>query len=332
MPILLLLILVLWPLCGEDPVPPPEAAVSATRPLLHIRTTTALRVFAQRTGLKILEYGKGPVRIWWVCHGEPMPDGDRRAQLGEKALQMLEDWFGKPGCFLRKPHPEGENYHVVLFEQAADAVAWIHGAREAGLIPRLAQGEVDLQVATRNLNLPRVNSQNAEGFEPIYDHMIAYSVGALALDAWYRAETPEAHHPPRWLREGVTSELQRRICDRQVRVYTIEYELNSTPLDEDWHRVMVKMIQKRSPMLMSAEEVMAQELVSLKGEQYVQLWSFFALLLDGAAEKPKQNRLLEVLRDTGHGLESKAAVKKAYGMADPRLTQLWRTWAQNRRW
>jgi hypothetical protein len=280
-------------------------------------TISALRSFCTQRGLAIAEYGDGAVRVALVG-GFPIKDPQK--EIIEPALLCLEGlelWTGNQQQFLKKPMPDDEVYHLCFVADDGDISAFIDYLRP-GMDNTLSK-------ALHSVCALRCSivSKNAL---PLLRWQAAYAASTLAMDAFF---LERGARPPPWLREGMAAELQRRVCQNEVRVYTIDYELSDVNnMTGDWSKAIAAMIGQRDKMLRPASEVMLMDVIKLPGKYYQQMWSLAAYVVNqSAAKKGPQNKLMWLFCDIINGKSSAQAVKTVYGKDGTDLTKAWQKWA-----
>lgn len=306
----------------------PEAAAEAkpAAPALakvsHRGGTGAIEAYATGKGLKITKYGAGPVRIWLVGGGA-VKDADSLIATGEQVIQGLEVWTGKQGLFT--PTDDDGHYHIVLFGSDGDYNGWLDQMRKSGAIGQ-PEGE-DLAKKLGGLPIPRGQVKVFQKVEPLMRHYVVYSVTTAAVDVFFRERGGDSRKHS-WLREGLAAEMQRLLCDGQVRCYTITYEDASIDLQQDWAKAMAQLIAKRDQTVRPTREVMAFTLIGMPAANYIQMWSLCTYMrLLGKNQKGPDNLFAKLLVSAASGTASDTAVKAVYGKEDPKLSRSWLDWA-----
>jgi hypothetical protein len=249
----------------------------------------------------------------------------RLLELGKKALAQLEDWAGKPGAFYREKMDPAEVYHLVVFSQDADYLAFVDDIRQKGVMRAPEEGD-DLAKKVLGFAVPRCLFTTDTQVRKSIENWMVYSTSSVAVDAFYASYGKRS--APAWLREGVNAELQRQLCSGQVLWHTIAYEVNEAQLSGNWAKDVINLIKKNDPMLKKASEVMDLDLIRMPSAHYKQMWSLCQLVRKGAdGKKAAENKFFKILETTAEGTSSQDAVKTLFKASDPELTQVWHQWA-----
>lgn len=304
-------------------VDPPAPAPPAPPKVSHRPVTSAITAYATAKGLKVTPYGAGVVRIWMVGDGT-LPDADSLIATGEMVLQGLELWTGKQGLFT--PIDEDGHFHVVLFARDGDYNGWIDQLR-ANKVLGPPEGE-DLTKKLGGTPIPRGQVKILGRVAPIMRHYVVYAVCTAAIDVFY-AERGGDSRKHSWLREGLTAEMQRLLCDGQVRCYTIAYEDAKMDLQQDWSRTMAQLLTKRDQTVRPTREIMSFTLIGMPAANYIQMWSLCTYVrLLAKNKKGPDNLFAKLLLLTAAGkTASDDAVKAVFGKEDPKLSRAWMEWA-----
>lgn len=337
LPVLVLAVLLVLPTlrAAEEEAKPAEAAkpaAEAAKPerktVVNTNVLNAVGNWAKAKGVPIAQHGDGPVRMWIVGDGTA-PDPKPVLALAAQTLEGLEIWTGRQQIFTRPQLPVEECYHLVLFAKDGDFEAWIDDLRKAGALPK-PEGP-DLIKITKGFPGPRTMIKCLEPVKPLINHYAVYSTAVMAIDAYYNS-FPGDHRTPSWIREGLSADLQRLLCDNEVRCYTIAYENSKIDLRQDWAKTMADMLKKGDPKLIPAGGVVSLETISIPAEHYIQMWSFCTLIRTWAANKKgADNKLARLLEATAAGAESRTAIKQVFNKDEPGLTRAWHAFAQQQK-
>ncbi|HYE06456.1 MAG TPA: hypothetical protein VEL07_13155 [Planctomycetota bacterium] len=311
----------------EDPwttLPSPISAVGGSPEAdkaLGERVTTlaSLRAYCAGRGLAIAEHPGRAVRLLLI--GGVQADAKQIVEHADLALKGLETWTGEPKMFMREDMPADEIYTLAIFPDA--------GARDGFIDTAFAGGDIGLAKKCGSLSFARGNFTDTR-ILPIVRWWAVFSATRASIDAFY---AERGRKPQVWLREGLACELQRLVCDKQVRMYSISYQENvNVTLDGDWPKDVAKLLQGRSQMMLTASNVMLADTIGLPTEHYKQMWSLATFLKGvGKNQRGPENKLLRVFCDTAKGTPARDAVKAAYEQEDPGLTKAWHGWAAQAR-
>ncbi len=281
----------------------------------RVTSLASLRSFCAGRGLAIAEHPGRAVRLLLI--GGVQADAKQIVEHADLALKGLETWTGEPKIFMRDPMPADEIYTLAIFPDA--------GSRDAYIDTAFAGGDAGLAKKCGSLSFPRGNFTDPR-ILPIARWWAVFSATRASIDAFY---SERGKKPQVWLREGLACELQRLVCDKQVRMYSISYqENNNVTLDGDWHKDVAKLLQGKNQMLLTASNVMLADTIGLPTEHYKQMWSLATFLKGvGKNQRGPENKLLRVFCDTAKGTPARDAVKAAYEKEDPGLTNVWHAWA-----
>ncbi len=300
-----------------SPIPAVGGSPEADKAIADRATMVAsLRSFCAGRGLAIAETQGRAVRLLLI--GGVNADAKQLVEHADLALKGLETWTGEPKAFMREPMPADEVYTLAIFPDA--------GARDAFIDTAFAGGDTGLARKCGSLSFARGNFTDVR-ILPIARWWAVFSTSCAAIDAFH-AERGQKKSPP-WLREGLGCELQRLVCDQQVRMYSISYQENANvTLDGDWPKDIAKLLASKSQLVIPAGNVMLADTVGLPTEHYKQMWSL-ATCLKGMARNQRgpDNKLLRVFCATAQGKASYDAVKGAFELEDPGLTKVWHGWA-----
>jgi hypothetical protein len=278
----------------------------------------SVRSFCQSKNIAFTEHGVGAVRVILagaVTVKDPIKE---IVEPGQMALEGLELWTGSQGQFPKAAATADETYHLCIFANDADMAAFIDAINPGQ--------DNSMSKATLNTTYPRGLVGAASKSLPILRWWSVYGTSCLALDAFF-CERGATRAPP-WLREGLGADLQRRVCENQVRIYTISYELSTSKMDGDWAKDIAAMIAQKSKDMRPAGDVMLMDTIKLPGEYYKQMWSLASYVNNSAkAQKGPNNKLMQLFVEIINGQSSMRAVKNVYGKEDPALTKAWRAWA-----
>ena len=273
-----------------------------------------LRDYCKERNLAIAETTGKCVRLLLI--GGVNADAKMLVEHADLALTGLETWTGQSGVFARDAMPAEEIYTLAIFPDAGTRDAYIDRGNSADAALAKKCGAVSF--LRGNFTDPRIL--------PIAKWWAVFATARSAIDAFYmeRGQKPQV-----WLREGLACELQRLICEKQVRMYSIAYQENSTvKLDGDWAKDVAKMIETKNQLLVPASSVMLMDVVGIPGEHYKQMWSLSTWLRGMAkSQKGGDNKLLKLFAETARGTPARDAVKAVYALEDPPLTQGWLAWA-----
>ena len=181
---------------------------------------TGFRQFADGSGLKVVEYGKGPVRLF-IC-GKSKIDakqGNELIKLGEQVMFGLDAWTGKQGMFMPPTKSEAEAYCIVVLESDAAYDGFLDFIRKRGTAKK-PEGQDDLTKSLKTLVGPRCFFTTAGKFERIPKHWVAHETASMAVGTYYYERRASV---PIWLSVSINAEMERLLCGR-VAIFTVSYE------------------------------------------------------------------------------------------------------------
>jgi len=305
---------------AAEPEKPP--ATPGLKKVSHRPGTDAIAAYANAKGLKVTKYGAGAVRMWLVGDGA-IPEVESLIATGELVVQGLEQWTGKQNLFT--PSDDDAHYHVVLFARDGDYTGWIDHMRSSGGM-KAPEGE-DLPKKLGGVPIARGQVKVLGKVATLMRHYVTYAVCTAAVDVFYSERGGDSRKHS-WLREGLAAEMQRLLCDGQVRCYTITYEDASINLQQDWAKAMAELISKKDQLVRPANEIMMFTLIQMPAAYYIQMWSLCTYVrLLGKNKKGPDNQFAKLLTATASGSASDNAVKAAFGSEDPKFSRAWREWA-----
>lgn len=300
------------------------SATAVLKKVSHRPTTDAIAAYANAKGLKLTKYGAGAVRLWLVGDGA-IAEAESLISTSEQVLQGLEQWTGKQSLFT--PSDDDGHFHIVLFASEGDYTGWIDQMRSSGAMSA-PEGE-DLVKKLGGVPIPRGQVKVLGKVATLMRHYVTYAVCTAAVDVFFNERGGDSRTHS-WLREGLAAEMQRLLCDGQVRCYTITYEDASINLQQDWAKAMIDLMTKRDQAVRPASEIMMFSLIRMPAANYIQMWSLCTYVrLLGKNKKGPDNLFAKLLVAAASGIASDSAVKAAFGSEDPKLSRAWREWASS---
>jgi hypothetical protein len=186
-------------------------------------------------------------------------------------------------------------------------------------------GGQDLFMLLKGWPASRIQVEAQEGLDTLHDHFAAYAASCLVIDRYF------GHRAPSWLREGIATETQRAQL-QDVRVTTIAYELRDPQAGGDWLRELSRLLsgQVKGLTPLTARQALTGDLEAVPFSTYRQYCGMFLFLRDWSRAleaKDHRNRLAEVIRAVHDGVTSDQAVATIFLAQEPKLTEMWRIWA-----
>lgn len=301
-----------------------EADKGKKREVTHVAVTTPLDQYCIQKDLAKDVQGTGPVRTMVIGKAN-LPEAKKVIQMGEQTLQALDIWTGGQKAFVSAENDPKELYYIILFVKDQDYLGFIDYLRQLKILGA-PDGRDDLTKALLNFSGPRTMVIVAQKVLRHPDNFAIHCVTCMAINAFFLERGDESS--PAWLHEGLSAELQRTFCKGQVLWSSISYEMSSPEMQGNWAQDVANMIKKNDKMLRPASQVLEFNLASLPGAHYKLMWSLCKLLVQTAKNKkgPK-NKFLMLLEELAAGTQAAEAIKKVYGVADPKLTRVWFNWA-----
>jgi len=314
---------------GDQPQEQPPSAQTPAKPekrtITNLAVTVPLQAYCKEQNLPAKVIGEGAVRIVLVGNVN-FPQADKVVQAGNETLKALDIWTGTQGVFISPSFAEKELYYIVLFATDQEYLGFVDFMRRNKILPP-PEGQDDLPKRLLNFMGPLSMVAVAKNVETTPVNFGIHVLTCSALSGFFMARG-DVNVPP-WVHEGLSSELQRLLCDGKVLWCSISYEMSSPEMQGNWARDVASLIRRNDKSLRTATQVMGFSLISLSGDHYKLMWSFCAMLVRSSGNtKGPDNKFLKLLDELASGTQPPDAVKKVYGVAEPRLTQSWFSWAQ----
>lgn len=290
----------------------------------------ALRMYAEGTGLKMQQYGRGSFRLFslgTVTFKEP----EELIKVGETSLLWMEKWTGNQKMFLPRTKSEADAYCIVVVQDDKLFDQILKFLRDKGAAQKPADAKDDLTKALKTAVSPRIFITTAKKFNAIDKNWVAHFIGSNALSTYYHERHNNA---PIWLAEGLKGELERK-ATKKVLIRTISYENNKRESSMNWAQDMARLVKKGDKELLKSTMVMELDLIGMSHKQYVQLWSygsFIRAVLSGG--KKAKNRYAQLINRTAEGEEDYKVLKDVlgkHGKNPETVTNAWWGWARTQK-
>ena len=295
---------------------------------------TGFRQFADGSGLKVAEYGKGPVRLF-IC-GKSNIDaeqGNELIKIGEQVMFGLDAWTGKQGMFMPPSKSEAEAYCIVVLESDGVYDNFLEFVRKRGTAKK-PEGQEDLTKALKTLIGPRCFFTTAGKFEKLPKHWVAHETASMAVGTYYFERRASV---PIWLSVSINAEMERLLCGR-VAIFTVSYEKNTSVTEGqngtgNWARDFSNLI-KKGPVheLYTAHQAMTFDLIGMSYNQYIQLWSVGSFIRAATAKgSKKKNKFAQIIKRTANGEVDINVVVDVFGKSNKNMTNAWHAWARGQK-
>jgi len=317
---------------AEPAVEAPPAAPPAEEALTVAPDVLALvDEFAKSNGIVPETVGTGGFRA--LLLGTPStPDLEKFVLMGCDTLARLEVWTGKPKVFVPATGSTQALRYMVLIKDDGVFNAWVDFGRSKGAI-RPAEESGDLAKKLKGFAMPGAMISTVDRLAHIGSQFAVYAAACVSLD-----QIAAAHGQrrlPAWLREGLSSELQRAIAG-STRCTTISYQASDAKESntDNWMADVKIILRDTKPggRAMSAEQVVGSGTDMISGSMYRQMWSvctFLRVMSDGKtkAKSKNGNPLWSVIQSVAKDGNSMPAITAAYGITAAELDAAWRSWA-----
>ena len=322
-----------WAADAAPEVPPAEQPAEAApeAPKEAVDVLALIHEFAKPKGITPETVGAGGFRA--VLLGTPStPELEKFVQMGCDALTRLEVWTGRPKVFVAAPGSPQTLRYMVLIKDEGVFNEWVDFGRSKGVIkPPEASG--DLAKKLKGFAMPGAMISTADRLANIGGNFAVYSAACVSLDQIAAAQG--RRRLPAWLREGLSSELQRAIAGAP-RCTTISYQASDTKESntENWMADVKVILRETKPggRALTAEQVVNSSTDMISGSTYRQMWSvctFLRVISEGKGKTKGKNGnpLWSVIESTAKDGVSMPAITAAYGIKPAEFDAAWRSWA-----
>jgi len=281
--------------------------------------------FCRQSNMQKEERGAGKVKVILVGKGKLGDETTKMTAAGEQTLKALEIFTGQQGVFWNDLDDVTREHLLVLFLNDADYLAYVDFLRKYKVLPENTDRN-DLVKELLGFSAPLASITVASKATLFPNNFAVHMITFQAVQAFFM-ERGNAPIPP-WLTEGLSAELQKELCGGTVRCASIAYEMSSPEMQGNWAQDVAGMIKKNDKMLRKASDVMGFNLASLPGAHYKLMWSVCTMFVKSASSKKgDKNKFYILMDEIAKGGKAEDAVKKAYGVGEPALTQTWFSWA-----
>lgn len=307
----------------------PEVQISE---LTNQAWMAAVRMYADGTGLKIQQYGRGPFRLISLGNVK-FKKPEEIVKVGETSLLWLEKWTGNQKMFLPRTKSEADAYCMVVVENDSLFIKILDFLRKKGAAGKPKNAQDDLDKAYKVTGSYRIRIIEAKKFNRIPKNWTANFVGGNALLTYYHERRADY---PIWLVEGLKGELER-MATGKVLIRTVSYEKNDNAGGgfSSWAQDMKKMIKKNDMELMKSSMVMEMDLIKMTHKQYVQMWSFGSFVRAALSSGRKsKNKYAQLIKRIAVGEDGARVLKDIFGKRGgsiKAITMAWFNWAQGQK-
>lgn len=303
-----------------------------TRQLTNQAYMAGYRQFALGTGLKVAEYGKGPVRLFTAGKVGITPEqAAEYVNIGEQVLMGLELWTGKQDMFMPRTKSEADAYCIAIVESDAVFDKFLAFLRSRGTA-KTPEGHDDLAKAYKTIGGPRCFFTTAKKFKPIAKNWMANEIATLALGTYYYER---GNNMPIWLNVGVTTEMERIMTGKTL-IMKVSYQKNDDAIKDatgNWAKDFSTLLKKGpATELYTAHQAMNMDLVGMSYNQYIQLWSIGSFIRAATAKgSKKSNKFAKIIKRTANGEVDIKVLVDIFGKSDKNLTNAWHSWARKQK-